>query len=176
MNIFHIFFYKSLASGALILEIMIIADNKPMDFCYVCYFFTYFLIRSILKYIEIQIENNSFIFKQNSLISVPVKCKYSKLIFIQFNLKFNVYYCVCFCGKIIAHLITTWRTITQYYDCNLVLLLLIYCLTLKTPITTKIVCFVVCGNFRSLFNKQCRPRSDCSYRSSLIWVHTVCLK
>ena len=22
--------------------------------------------------------------------------------------------------------------------------------------------------------KQCGPRSDCSYRSSLIWVHTVC--
>ena len=22
--------------------------------------------------------------------------------------------------------------------------------------------------------KQCGPRSDCSYRCSLIWVHTVC--
>ena len=28
--------------------------------------------------------------------------------------------------------------------------------------------------FRSFFNKQCRPRSDCSCRSSLIWVNTVC--
>ena len=26
--------YKSLASGALILEIIVIADNKPKDFCY----------------------------------------------------------------------------------------------------------------------------------------------
>ena len=30
-------------------------------------------------------------------------------------------------------------------------------------------------DFKSHFCKQCRPRSDCSFRSSLIWVHTVCL-
>ena len=29
--------------------------------------------------------------------------------------------------------------------------------------------------FISHFCKQCGPRSDCSFRSSLIWVHTVCL-
>ena len=28
--------------------------------------------------------------------------------------------------------------------------------------------------FRSLLDKQWRPRSDCSCRSSLIWVNTVC--
>ena len=27
---------------------------------------------------------------------------------------------------------------------------------------------------RSLSGKQCGPRSDCSYRSSLFWVHSVC--
>ena len=27
---------------------------------------------------------------------------------------------------------------------------------------------------RSLYGKQCGPRSDCSYRSSLFWVHAVC--
>ena len=27
---------------------------------------------------------------------------------------------------------------------------------------------------RSLYGKPCGPRSDCSYRSSLFWVHTVC--
>ena len=27
---------------------------------------------------------------------------------------------------------------------------------------------------RSLFGKQCGPRSDCSYWSSLFWVHAVC--
>ena len=32
MHIFHMFSYKSLASGALILEILVIADNKHMDF------------------------------------------------------------------------------------------------------------------------------------------------
>ena len=43
--------------------------------------------------------------------------------------------------------------------------------------------FVVCCKFLlTLFNKvkyrdkQCGPRSDCSYRSSLIWVYTVCWK
>ena len=49
-------------------------------------------------------------------------------------------------------------------------------LTLKVLITTKFVCF--CRRLkclRSLTNKQCRLRSDCSYRSSLIWVHAVCL-
>ena len=29
--------YTSSASGALILEITVIADNKPMDWCYRCY-------------------------------------------------------------------------------------------------------------------------------------------
>ena len=30
-------------------------------------------------------------------------------------------------------------------------------------------------DFKSHFCKQCGPRSDCSSRSSLIWVYTVCL-
>ena len=30
-------------------------------------------------------------------------------------------------------------------------------------------------DFKSHFCKQCGPRSDCSFRSSLTWVHTVCL-
>ena len=48
-------------------------------------------------------------------------------------------------------------------------------LTLKAPITTKsrlpsplLKCLT------SLNDKQCGPRSDCSYRSSLIWTHPVC--
>ena len=48
-------------------------------------------------------------------------------------------------------------------------------LTLKAPITAKIVCLChLLECLRSLFDKQCRPRSDCSCRSSQIWVHTVC--
>ena len=31
------------------------------------------------------------------------------------------------------------------------------------------------GYFKSHCCKQCGPRSDCSFRSSLIWIHTVCL-
>ena len=34
-----------------------------------------------------------------------------------------------------------------------------------------------CNQYTVMFGlgKQCRPRSDCSYGSSLIWVYTVCL-
>ena len=49
-------------------------------------------------------------------------------------------------------------------------------LTLKAPIAIKVVCFSrLLKCLRSLYGKQCGPRSDCSYRSSLFWVHTVCL-
>ena len=34
---FHKFSYKSLASGTLVLVIIVIADNKPMELCYRCY-------------------------------------------------------------------------------------------------------------------------------------------
>ena len=43
-------------------------------------------------------------------------------------------------------------------------------LTLNTPITTSRL--LKC--LRSFYGKQCGSRSDCSYRSSLFWVHTVC--
>ena len=47
-------------------------------------------------------------------------------------------------------------------------------LTLKAPIATKVVCFSrLLKCLRSLYGKQCGPRSDCSYRSSLFWVHAV---
>ena len=48
-------------------------------------------------------------------------------------------------------------------------------LALKEPITTKVVCFsCLLKCLRNLYDKQCGPRSDCSHRSSLIWVHPVC--
>ena len=48
-------------------------------------------------------------------------------------------------------------------------------LTLYAPIATKVVCFSrLLKCLRSLYGKQCGPRPDCSYRSSLFWVHTVC--
>ena len=41
---------------------------------------------------------------------------------------------------------------------------------------------VMLGNYlqclqclRSLYGKQCGPKSDCSYRRSLFWVHVVCV-
>ena len=48
-------------------------------------------------------------------------------------------------------------------------------LTLNAPLATKVVCFSrLLKCLRSLCGKQCGPRSDCSYRSSLFWVHAVC--
>ena len=48
-------------------------------------------------------------------------------------------------------------------------------LTLNAAITAKVVCFsCMLKLLRSLYGKQCGPRSDCSYRSSLFWVHAVC--
>ena len=57
-------------------------------------------------------------------------------------------------------------------------------LTLKVPrkhASENAVCLCrlmnTLANFSNLFlhtGRQCGPRSDCSYRSSLIWVHTVC--
>ena len=48
-------------------------------------------------------------------------------------------------------------------------------LTLNAPITTKVVCFSrLLKYLRSLYGKQCRPRTDCSYGSSLFLVNAVC--
>ena len=75
--------------------------------------------------------------------------------------------------NMISKLFTTfWISwLASYY------LLVIASLTLKAPITTKVVCFSrLLKCLRSLYGKQCGPRSDCSYRSSLFWVHTVCFR
>ena len=48
-------------------------------------------------------------------------------------------------------------------------------LTLNAPIATKVVCFSrLLKCLRSIYCKQCGPRSDCVYRSSLFWVHAAC--
>ena len=45
----------------------------------------------------------------------------------------------------------------------------------RSPLTLKLLSSALssAGYFKSHFCKQCGPRSDCSFRSSLIWVHTV---
>ena len=62
--------------------------------------------------------------------------------------------------------------------CSYLVPLLTLCtgiLTLKAPITTKVICFSsLLKCLRSLYDKQCGPGSDSSYRSSLIWVYPVC--
>ena len=53
--------------------------------------------------------------------------------------------------------------------------------TPRKPASGNVVCLCRLLNFLANFSnlclhtgKQCGPWSDCSYRSSLIWVHTVC--
>ena len=36
-TVFHMFSYQSLASGAIVLVITVIADKKPLELCYLCY-------------------------------------------------------------------------------------------------------------------------------------------
>ena len=90
------FSYKTLASDALSSGVIVIADNKLTDLFHICFklFITYFLMCIILKYIDLQIENNSFILKSDNLINVPIEYKYLKLIFFPVNLRYNVYHCV----------------------------------------------------------------------------------
>ena len=65
------------------------------------------------------------------------------------------------------NILTSKVLYTHRYNCSK--------LTLNAPIATKVVCFSrLLKCLRSLYGKQCGPRSDCSYRSSLFWVHTVC--
>ena len=47
--------------------------------------------------------------------------------------------------------------------------------TLKAHIRKSHMFLLSAEMFWRLFNKQCRSRSACFYRSSLIWVHTVCV-
>ena len=48
-------------------------------------------------------------------------------------------------------------------------------LKLKAPITTKVVClYRLLKGFKSLYEKHCGSSSVCSYRCSLIGVHTAC--
>ena len=51
---------------------------------------------------------------------------------------------------------------------------MVFKLTLKLPSQVSSALPSAC-DFKSHFYKQCGPRSDCSSRSSLIRVHTVCL-
>ena len=49
-------------------------------------------------------------------------------------------------------------------------------LTLNASIATKVFCFSrLLKCLRSLYGKQCGPRSDCSYGSSLFWASAVCI-
>ena len=51
----------------------------------------------------------------------------------------------------------------------------IFILTFNVPIATKVVCFSrLLKCLRSLYGKQCGPRSDCSYWSSLLSVLAFC--
>ena len=66
------------------------------------------------------------------------------------------------------------KIITHTNTYSIYELLLKYFLTLNALIAAKVVCFSrLLKYLRGLYGKQYGPRSDCSYRSSLLWVHAV---
>ena len=71
-------------------------------------------------------------------------------------------------------LILIWGTLVIKWDIFQRSSASIFTLTLKLPVTTIVALSSACDS-KSHFCKQCGPRSDCFSRSSLIWVHTVCL-
>ena len=63
------------------------------------------------------IETDSFTFKQDNLVNVPILCKYSELIRIHVIYIINDF---CFSGKKCPpHLIKTSRITKQNFDCKL---------------------------------------------------------
>ena len=80
---------------------------------------------------------------------------------------------IIFSIEIIAFIKSLKSTLKRSYDKQNLTLVVI--LTLNVLMATKVVCFSrLLKCLRSLYGKQRGPRSDCSYRSSLIWVHAVC--
>ena len=74
-------------------------------------------------------------------------------------------FCVCVCVCVCRNKYTPlfWRFDMSYHN------------PLKRQSQLLSSAWSSAGYFKSHFCKQCGPRSDCSFRSSLIWVHTVCL-
>ena len=83
-------------------------------------------------------------------------------------------------AEVICCMIMLRPEVIKLFSCSILLInvkmpTIVGILTLNAPIAAKVVCFsrpLKC--FRSIYGKQCGPRSDCSYRSSLFWVHAVC--
>ena len=76
-------------------------------------------------------------------------------------------------GHLVLHCFEKWYIFKGYIHSVLIWLNMVFhwYLTFIATIATKVVCF---SRLLSLYGKQCGPRSDCSYRSSLLWVHAVC--
>ena len=64
---------------------------------------------------------------------------------------------------------TQWTILTKFYQTFMEKPIVYKGLALNAPIATKVVCFSgLLKCLRSLYGKQCGPRSD------LFWVHPVC--
>ena len=81
---------------------------------------------------------------------------------------------ICFHGKIKKHYnvdsALIWGYVRYLNFCLIIVVLTLNCQSQQLSSALSSAC-----DFKSHFCKQCGPRSDCSTRSSLIWVHTVCL-
>ena len=71
--------------------------------------------------------------------------------------------------------VRTYNVNNKHHMSEFTLTVSFFRITLNAQIATKVVCFSrLLKCLRSPYGKQCGPRSDCSYRSSLFWVHAVC--
>ena len=104
-------------------------------------------------------------------LNLPISIKMANYLYLHdsYITKFD------FMNDAFAKLVLAWL----YRLTHEILILVLYeqkpPLTLNVPIATKVVCFSrLLKCLRSLYGKQCGPRTDCSYRSSLLCVHAVC--
>ena len=69
-----------------------------------------------------------------------------------------------------------WVLFVSMIYCETILLPIVIIrmiLTLKAPIATEVVCFTrLLKCLRNLYGKQSGPWSDCSNRTSLVWIHS----
>ena len=95
-----------------------------------------------------------------------------------YHLPLRPLFCLCLGGRIrhillYLNLKCSTATFIFCFDGIIVTTVSVFILTLSPPVMT----FVACSYsyfLDSLYCKQYGPRSDCSLRSSLIWVHSVC--
>ena len=102
---------------------------------------------------------------ESTLVKVP-HCLKSHV-----TAQINVQYCFAYHQMLSHQMLSGFKVVfTVFKTASLYFFIILFCfvLTLNLPIATKDVCFShLLKCLRRLYGKQCGPRSDCSYWSSL---------